>query len=155
MHPGEEVINERLVFIFLREESSFARMPSGPARSNRTREAVEHRCGTLRCAIGVGIKEWQHRFGKSRKVPVRNCGLVAVRVSPAVVDGTEHGGGIVPVHERARAVVDRFAGERAVVRVHHAMDEADQLPAGNQPRLPFEDRVEEGDTVPANRQAPA
>ncbi len=51
--------------------------------------------------------------------------------------------GSYAVHEGAWAVVDGFAGERHVVGVHHAMDEADQLPSGDQARLPFEDRVEE------------
>ena len=53
--------------------------------------------------------------------------------------------GSYAIHERARAVVDRFAGECHVVGVHHAMDEADQLPAGDQGRLPSEDRVEQRD----------
>ena len=43
---------------------------------------------------------------------------------------------IVGVHERARAVVDRLAGDRHVVGVHHAVDEADQHPLRDQRRLP-------------------
>ncbi len=51
----------------------------------------------------------------------------------------------VSIHEGAWAVIDRFARERHVVGVHHAVNEADQLPARDQPRLPFDDGFKERD----------
>jgi hypothetical protein len=57
------------------------------------REAVERRRGALYCAIDVLIEQRQHRFGKPGQVPLRDRRLATVGVSPAMVDGAEHGGG--------------------------------------------------------------
>ena len=118
-------------------------MPSSQCCSNRSGKRSSAAVARSTARSTSAIEQRQHRFGEPREVPLRDRRLVAVGVSPAVVDRAEHRRGIVGVHERARAVVDRFAGERHVVGVHHAVDEADQLPAGDQARLPFEDRLEQ------------
>src|SRR5262250_2830652 len=51
------------------------------------------------------------------------------------VDGAEHRGRIVTIHESAWAVVDGLAGNRHIVGVHHAVDEAHMHPTGNERRL--------------------
>ena len=48
------------------------------------------------------------------------------------VDGAEDGGGVVAVDEGARAVINGLAGERHVVGIHHAVDEADAHPLGDE-----------------------
>src|SRR5690606_25337803 len=55
----------------------------------------------------------------------------------------ENRGRIVRVHERARAVVDGLAAYAHVVRVHDAVDEADQLPADDQVGLQVDDPPEQ------------
>ena len=70
--------------------------------------------------------------------------LVAKGVTAAPIDGAEHRFGIVGVHERAGSIVDGFAGDGAVVGVHHAVDEADQQPARDQMCLPRDDGGEQG-----------
>ena len=50
---------------------------------------------------------------------------------------------IVVVHERAGTVVDGLAGDRGVVGVHDAVDEADQQPARDQLGLPRDHRFQQ------------
>ena len=53
-----------------------------------------------------------------------------------MVNGAEHRGRIVCLHEGAGAVIDGLARDGCVVSVHHAMDETEQHPLRNQLRLP-------------------
>ena len=69
--------------------------------------------------------------------------LVDVGVAPAVVDRAEHRVGLVDVHEGAGAVVDGLAGDRAVVGVHDAVDEAHQHPSRHQLGLPRDHAIEQ------------
>ena len=114
-----------------------------PVLLEHVREAVERRRRALDRAIVVRVEQGQHRFREPGQVPLRDRRLIAVGVAAGVIDRAEDGRRVVRVHERARAVVDRLAGEGHVVGVHHAMDEADQLPSGDQARLPLDDRLEE------------
>ena len=128
-------------------------MPSSQCCSNRAgnvRAPPWHLDGPIASAI----EQRQQGLGEPGQVPLRDRRLVAVGVAAAVVDRAEHGRGIVGVHERARAVVDRLAGERHVVGVHHAVDEADELPAGDQARLPFDDRAKTPGTARGASPAP-
>ena len=50
--------------------------------------------------------------------------LIAVRVTPALVDGTEDLAWIVGFHEGTGAVVNRLSGDRHIIGVHDAMDKA-------------------------------
>ena len=70
--------------------------------------------------------------------------LVDVGVAAAVVDRAEHRVGLVGVHEGAGAVVDGLAGDRAVVGVHDAVDEAHQHPLGHQVGLARDHAIEQG-----------
>ena len=63
-------------------------------------------------------------LGQPRQVPLRDGRLVAEGVAPVLVDGAEHGRGIVGLQERAGPEVDRLPRDRHVVRVHHPVDEA-------------------------------
>ena len=76
------------------------------------------------------------------QVPLGDDRLVAVGVAPAVVDRAEDRGRVVGVHEGARPVVDGLAGDRHVVGVHHAVDEADEHPLRDQRRLRGDDGLE-------------
>ena len=71
------------------------------------------------------------------------CGLVAVGVASAVVDGAEDGGGIVCLHEGAGAVVDGLAGDGGVVSVHDAVDEAEEHPLRDQVCLAGDHGIEQ------------
>ena len=87
--------------------------------------------------------ERQQRLGEARQVPLRHHRLVAVGVAPTAVDGAEDGGRVEGVHERARPVVDRLAGDRHVVGVHHAVDEPHEHPLRDQRGLRLDDAAEQ------------
>src|SRR5690606_13059607 len=82
-------------------------------------EALQHGGGGGR-PVQVVVDQRQQGLGEAGQVPRRDGRLVPVGVAAAVVDGAEHGGRVVGLHERAGAVVDRLAGDRGVVGVHHA-----------------------------------
>ena len=87
----------------------------------------------------------QQRFREPGEVPLGDHRLVAVGVAPTVVDRAEHGGGVEHVHEGARSVVDRFAGDRDVVGVHHAVDEPECHPPRHERRLRIEHPIEQSE----------
>ena len=70
---------------------------------------------------------------------MRDGGLVAVAVAALMVDRAEDSIRIIGVHEGARAVVDRLAGNGHVVGVHHAVDETHRLPLRHQGDLACDD----------------
>ena len=74
--------------------------------------------------------------------------LVGVRVAAGVVDRAVDGARPVEVHEGAGPVVDGLAADRAIVGVHHTVDEAEPLPARDEPRLRLQHVAEEGDVGP-------
>ena len=88
------------------------------------------------------MNERQQRLREPREIPLRDAGLVRVRVAAVMIDGAEHRVRIVFIHERARAVVDGLARDRHVVGVHHAVDEADAHPFRDQRRLALRDRFQ-------------
>ncbi len=49
-----------------------------------------------------------------------------------MVDGTEHGAGVVGLHKGAGTVVDGFTAEQHIVGIHDTVDKAQRLPTGNQ-----------------------
>ena len=79
--------------------------------------------------LRVRIDQRDEALGETGEVPLHDAWLVSVRVPAAGVDGAENGGRVVGLHERARPVIDRLAGDRGVVRVHDAVDEPDEHPA--------------------------
>jgi hypothetical protein len=56
---------------------------------------------------------------------------------------------IVLVEKGARSIVDRLAGDRGVVGVHHAVHEADPEPPCDEVRLGVDDALEERQRVVA------
>ena len=48
-----------------------------------------------------------------------------------MVDGAEDRARIVGFHERARPVIDGLARNGSVIRIHHAVDEAEEHPLGH------------------------
>ena len=69
--------------------------------------------------------------------------LVAVGITPAMVDAAEDGGRIGRLHEGAGAEIDGLTGNRHVVGIHHAMDEADVHPLRDQPGLALGHRAQQ------------
>src|SRR5580692_4893875 len=96
-------------------------------RSKRL-ERLRGRCHRRFLASALLLQNRKQCLGEARQVPERNAGLVPVGIAPVAVDGTEHRGWIVRLHEGAWAVVDGLAGNRHVVSVHYAMDEAEKHP---------------------------
>ena len=90
------------------------------------------------------MNQRQQGVGKPGEIPLGDLGLPAVGVPAAMIDGTEDGIRIVGVHERTGAVIDGFTANGHIVRVHNAMDEANQQPVGYQRCLPLCDCPEQG-----------
>ena len=97
----------------------------------------------------VVVEERQQRLRESREVPLRDARLIRERVATAAIDRAEFLERVVLVEERARSVVDRLAGDRRVVGVHHAVHEADAEPARDETRLRVDDALEQRQRVVA------
>ena len=67
-------------------------------------------------------------FGQTTEIPERDRGLLIVGVAPGVVRVVRDETETKFVHEAERAVVERKTQHRHIVRVHHAVREADGLP---------------------------
>ena len=67
---------------------------------------VYHALNGLRIIV---MQQWQQSLGQARQIPLRDMRLPAVSVAAMTVDGAEHRGRIIRVHERAGPVVDRLA----------------------------------------------
>ena len=100
--------------------------------SKCSRNAVDHRGCDIHRSLHIGIDQRQERFGESRHVPLCHGRLVPIRVAAVAVDGAEHGGRIVGVHEGAGTEVDGLSGNRRVVRIHDAVNESDCHPRGDE-----------------------
>ena len=72
--------------------------------------------------------------------------LVPPRVACVAVDVAEDAVGVEIVHEGARTVVDGFAGDGAVVGIHHAVDESEWEPFRDELCLGFDDVFEKGES---------
>jgi hypothetical protein len=123
-------------------------MPADQVASYSAGEAVERLHGRGDRLLLVVREQRQQRLGEPGEVPLRDGGLVAVRVPPLVVDRAEHRGQVEGLQEGARPVVDRLAGDRHVVGVHDAVHEADQHPPRDQLGLRRDDRLEQGQVRP-------
>ena len=115
-------------------------------------EGIEHGRslgnGVFQAGLIVSVHhQRQQCFGETSEVPARDRRLVAVGVAALVIDAAEDGFGVIRFHEGAGAVVDGFAGERHVVGVHHAVDEAGVEPLGDQPGLAFGHGAQQGDVA--------
>ncbi len=95
-------------------------------------------------AVFVAVDQRQQRLGEARQIPQRDARLVRMSVAAHLVDRAVHRRGIVGVHEGAGAVIDGLAGYRAVVGVHHTMDEADMQPACDKFGLTADHCIEQG-----------
>src|SRR5437899_7108023 len=96
---------------------------------------MDHLSGARDGAVFISIDQGYKRVRQPRKVPLRDPWLIGVGIAAVSVDGAEHRGWIIMIHEGAWAVVDRLTRDRHIVGVHHAMDEAHMHPAGNERRL--------------------
>ena len=99
--------------------------------------------GDLDRLLLVGPEDRHQRGCELGQVPKADRGLVRVGVAAAMVDRTEDLARMEAVHEGAGAEIDGFAGKRDIVGVHHAVDEPDPHPGGNQACLHLHDPFEQ------------
>ncbi len=95
--------------------------------------------------VGIGIDQWQQCFSEPRQVPLRDRRLVRIRIPSVVIDRAEDRLRVVFVHEGAGTVVDGLTRDGHVVRVHDAVDEAHQHPAGDEGELPLGNFFQDGE----------
>ena len=77
------------------------------------------------------------------EIPEPYVRLVRICIAALPIDRAEDRLRIIFIHECTRAVIDRLAGDRHIVRVHHAVNEADEQPLRDQLCLRSNDRIEE------------
>ncbi len=133
---------------------SLRRMPAISAW--RIATAGTQRAFRWRCASASSLSSRKAAAAGSRRSAPGSNGdarLVDVGVAAAVVDRAEHRVGLVDVHEGAGAVVDGLAGDRAVVGVHDAVDEAHQHPLAppGRPGARSPDRTARDRVLPSSR----
>ena len=133
-HQHDEIPEQRRRHGFVHiggqpELRSHAVRPGSASSGRERRERLGGQGDRLLLVVG---QQREQGLGEPGQVPLRDDRLVAVGVAPAGVDRAEDRGGIEGLHERARAVVDRLAGDRHVVGVHHPVDESDEHPLGDQ-----------------------
>ena len=139
MKQGQPVLGQRdigaVVVRFASTQPELGALSAEQVPAVLRRERNDDLGGHRHCLLGIVGQQGQQRFGQACQVPARDVGLVAEGVASLVVDGTEHCGGVVGLHEGARPVIDRLARYRHVVGVHHAMDETHVHPLRDQGRL--------------------
>ena len=92
----------------------------------------------------IAIVEQLDQAGRQlRHVPDRDVGLIAKGIAPLLINRAEYPVLMKGIHEGAGAVINGLTGYRAIVRVHHTVDEANGHPARHQIRLRRTDRTQQ------------
>lgn len=108
-------------------------------------EIGEHGVCEFGCFLHLRVKQRQQAFRQPCNVPLGDARLIVEGVAPLCVDGGEHLVRIVFVKEGAWTEVYRLAGDRHIVGIHHAVDEAYHHPAGDEFALPLGDALQQGE----------
>src|SRR6056300_1152964 len=77
------------------------------------------------------IHKWSQGFGQTGQVPMHHSWLLPKSVSTCLIGMIDH---IILtiVHDKpVRTIVESFAGQGRVVRIHHTMDKANRHPASD------------------------
>jgi anti-anti-sigma factor len=137
------VVGERCIVVALVAQAELRALPTPQVRFELRRERVQRLHRLRNRFLGLLRDQRQERLGEAREVPAGDRGLVAERVASMRVDGAEHRRRVVRFHEGARAVVDRLARHRHVVRVHDPVDESHVHPLRDERRLSRDDVVQQ------------
>ncbi|MNW57937.1 hypothetical protein D3C74_357750 [compost metagenome] len=132
VHQVEQVFDEGGILLLFGEQAQLRPHALQPGRFKLPAKAMKRLFGELDGLIFLLMQQRQQALGEPGQVPYRDVWLIAVGISTLTVDGTEYGRGVVRVHKGTGPVVDRLAAKGHVVGVHHAVDEPDQLPLGDQ-----------------------
>ena len=84
------------------------------------------------------------RFRQPRKVPPRQNRLVAIGITPPMIDRGKHRPQIIGIQKGAGAIIDGFPRQGAIVGVHHPMHETNRHPLRDQLGLAFDHPVQKG-----------
>ncbi|MCY1232386.1 hypothetical protein D9M72_448750 [compost metagenome] len=141
-------MHEIEIALFARDEPDLGPHAVEPMALEGCAVFAERIVGQFDRCVRVFVEERHQGLGQAGEVPLADAGLARIGIAADLVDRGEHLPGVVGVHEGTGAEVDRLAGYRHVVGVHHAMDEADMQPAGDQLRLARGHRLEEGEIRP-------
>jgi hypothetical protein len=131
-HGLQEITGKLPVLLALRQQPELAPKPRVIGRLELAHESFERLAPFSHGLLLVLRQEWQKRLGQPRQIPEADARLVAIGLAALPVDGAEDRRRIVGIHEGARAIIDRLAGDGHVVGVHDPMDEADVQPTGNE-----------------------
>ena len=135
MHQLEQRVNEAGVVGLLAHQPELTTHTLPPIALETCRKLVERVFGHRDGLAVIVIEEGQEGVGKAREIPVRDAGLVAKRITAMMIDSTEHGRGVIGIHERTRAIVDRFAGNSHVIGIHDPVNETRLHPTRHEPGL--------------------
>ncbi len=143
LHDVEHVLQQRSVAGFGGLQPQLVPETLQPVLVMARGNSVHDRGGLLDRYVDVRIDQRQQRFGQPCEVPLQDRRLIAIGVAATTIDEAVDGGWIVVIHEGAGPEIDRLAGDRHVVRVHHAVDEAELHPARDERALPIGHRLQQ------------
>ncbi len=135
-HPAEQLLASGRSSVLLPRRARAWRASRRMCAASK-RDAKRSSCSVARrtASSSASARSGRSASASRARFHERDARLIRERVAAAVVDRAERLARIVRVEERARSVVDRLAGDRRVVGVHHAVHEADAEPARDQARL--------------------
>ena len=136
LHDSEQVFGQPTVPVFGTAQAEFRPHVGKPEGLVHGHEAFDLFCSHPDRIFGVvRVDERQQGLGEAREIPLGDRGLVAVGITPMLVDRTEHRPGVVRVDKRAGPVVQSLTGDGHVVGVHHPVDEPHGQPLRDEDSL--------------------
>ena len=94
-------------------------------------KAVDGFLGEVHGLIHVYIKKRQEGFRQAGQVPSQDGRLIAKGITALPIDAGKDRRGRIGLHEGAGAIVNGFARDGGVIRIHHAVDKAQAHPVGD------------------------
>ncbi len=142
-HQPEEAVDQKLVLFLRTGQPQLRPEHRDPGLEEQLREPVHRLRRLFHRRLAVLAHHRQKRRRELRQVPDHHVRLPVIGIAPERIDRREHLPRLIPIHERARPIVDGLPRHPGIVGVHHPMDEAHAQPRRHQPRLRRDHRVEE------------
>ncbi|MNH94069.1 hypothetical protein D3C73_466810 [compost metagenome] len=136
LHCRKQLLYQLSIIIGFTRKPDLGPEHLDPFRLKPLAELSQNLVRRVDCPVLIRVDYRQQAFRQSGDVPLADARLVAIGVTPAMIDRGKHLHLMIFVEKGARAEVDRLPRYGHVVGVHHPMDETDAEPARDQLRLP-------------------
>ena len=137
MHEGQEVLNQRGILFLRLDESEL-----GPHQLHVAAFAEGGITIQRRFQVFL-LRQREERLRQATQIPEPDIGLLIEGVAAIVVGMVADETWVVVVEKAERAIVEREAQDRHVVRIHDTMRPADRLPLRDQLRRALHQLAEE------------